>query len=408
MTERKSIIRTRIAQKEVRRKKRSKFFMFTMGSVTLIGIMLILVIGTKIYSNFQETRQWEKSSLNGTYANIPPEFAKNVITADMTDDINSLSEISKLIEEIKSNAGLTESGFNQAQTLLARAQKIFERYNITGGEAFKNAEMLDLYVSLYNLEANQYTNPNPAGLSEIIAKFNTKVLNEPTEADKKILERLSALVSDYQNLINFQETYIPKMGVISNGVVSINTDMSESLTDEMIGVIDSQGLTKFNNIDRLKTLLKSEEWSKSVKNNDRKRDKDAYSLAEIAFGYLSKNHYVSVKDFTTYSQVKDTYTVYGIEEKDGYLINTDSPITKVFANGIQVSSDVYVKKTASLEFYVTPTYTKIQETPASSTTFDSSSSSSSSSSITSSSATVDLPQTPSTNPSSSTTSSSDD
>ena len=89
-----SITQSRINREEKKRKKISKRTMIGIVSVALLLTSVAGIAGFKIYNQWSYGKaQIDKNAFKGKIAELPAEFAKNNISADMIDDVNSIREV---------------------------------------------------------------------------------------------------------------------------------------------------------------------------------------------------------------------------------------------------------------------------------------------------------------------------
>lgn len=393
-----SITQSRINREEKKRKRISKRTM-----VIIIGVALALtsvagVAGFQIYQQWSYGKaQIDKNAFKGKLSELPAEFAKNNISADMIDDVNSIREVKKYISEAQTNGGLTDSNIKNARNAFNKSKKILAHYKLIAGEAKQDQDLLDLYIQAYDISKNAYTSLDSDKLSDIITKVSTRVIENNNDGDKKILDNLNNIATDYTNLNTFVDTYSPLFGNIDKDTVTLDLTVTKKDTKAMRDAISKNDLTKFSNIDKLDSLLSSKSWEKAISKNDAKKSKDAFATVEEAFKLLTKNQYIKASDINTYADaVNAGFTVYGATERKGYLINDNSPIKSLTIDGVTIKSSQYIRKGSGVIATINPNYkidpdyqysssSSSSSSKSSSSTSNSSSSSSSSSSTSSSS-----------------------
>ena len=86
-----SITQSRIDKENRKKKKRSRRATILITLVSLVLTGLALAGSYQIYKQWSDSKsQWDKSSFKGKLSDLPAEFVKNNISADMVDDVNSL------------------------------------------------------------------------------------------------------------------------------------------------------------------------------------------------------------------------------------------------------------------------------------------------------------------------------
>lgn len=388
-----SITQSRINREEKKRKRISKRTMTIIIGAALALTAVAGVAGFQIYHQWSYGKaQIDKNAFKGKLSELPAEFAKNNISADMIDDVNSIREVKKYIKEAQTNGGLTDSNIKNARNAFTKSKKILAHYKLIAGEAKQDQDLLDLYIQSYDVSKNAYTSLDSNKLSDIITKVSTRVIENSNDGDKKILDKLNNIATDYTNLNTFIDTYSPLFGNIDNNTVTLDLTVTKKDTKAMRDAISKDNLTKFTNIDKLDSLLASKSWEKAIDKNDAKKNKEAFATVEQAFKLLTKNQYIKASDINTYADaVNAGFTVYGVSERKGYLINDNSPIKSLTIDGVNIKSNQYIRKgsgviaTINANYKIDPNYQYSSSSSSSSSKSSSSSSKSSSSSSSSSS-----------------------
>lgn len=396
-----SITQSRINREEKKRKKISKRTMIGIVSVALLLTSVAGVAGFKIYNQWSYGKaQIDKNAFKGKIAELPAEFAKNNISADMIDDVNSIREVKQYINQAQANGGLTDSNIKAAKSAYAKSKKILEHYKLIAGEAKQDQDLLDLYIQAYDISKNAYTSLDSNKLSDIITKISTRVIEHNNDGDKKILDNLNNIANDYTNLNNFIDTYASLFGTVDKNTVTLELSVTRGETKEMRDAIAKNDLTKFKNIEKLDSLLASKSWNNAIKKNDAKKSKDSFDTIEQAFKLMTKSQYIKAGDITTYADaVNAGFTVYGVTERKGYLINDNSPVKSLTIDGVNIKSSQYIRKgtaviaTINPNYKIDPNYKYSSSSSSSSSSSKSSSSTSKSSSSSSSSSSTSSSQT---------------
>ena len=289
-------------------KRTSRFVIF----LSLVFVLTTISLSTIIYIKYRATQTWTSSKLNSNMSNITPEFAKNTYTVEMADDINRLNDVTSILEKIQKNNGLTDETIKSANIAYDESQSILKKYNITTGEAIKNQNTLKMYIDIFNVEQSAYKKPETKQLEQLIAMLNKKLIEKETETDNVILKRLNTIVSDYQALNTFSDTFIPQLGKIKNGIVTVKSDITEEMTNQIITSIDDAHLDKFSNIKKLKTIMRSAKWNKIINSNMQLSEKQKWENIYAAFSALSASQYIEVSKVRTLSDAEKL----GIRHRD--------------------------------------------------------------------------------------------
>lgn len=363
----------RIERIKKKRKKRSRRFMIGMLGISILSVTVSALIAWSIYDGYKKTHKWDKQAITGTYAQMTPEFAKNHISADMIDDVNSLSNVTAMLDSVKSNNGLED--INQAKSALSNSEKILEKYQIISGEAYNNQEELRLYIDIFELEQTAYDTLDSIKLSQLMTTLSSKLVGENAAHDKAIMARLNQIATDYNTLNYFVNTYVPVLGTITEGLVTVKADVTQSTTDEIINSINENKLEKFKNIKTMKELLQSSKWEKIIKNNATISEENKWKERYKVFESLTQDLYIKESDVTTYTDALNLgLYVYGLVEKEGYEISTKSTVDSIIVDGVKVKSGQYFRRDANITVQIRPIYDKLPESSSSSTSTTSSSS----------------------------------
>ena len=131
-----SITQSRIDKENRKKKKRSRRATILITLVSLVLTGLALAGSYQIYKQWSDSKsQWDKSSFKGKLSDLPAEFVKNNISADMADDVNSLTDVTKVLDEVKANKGLSSANIDKARKAVSRSEKILKHYKLETGEA---------------------------------------------------------------------------------------------------------------------------------------------------------------------------------------------------------------------------------------------------------------------------------
>ena len=371
-----SITETRIKKQNQKRQKRSKRYTATVIGVSTLAIILTALIVGKLTVTYMNTSKWDKTTINGKYADMPAEFAKNHVSADMIDDVNSLSKVNSLLNEIKADYGLNDNNIDEAKAFLDKANTILERYGITGGEIRENVDDLALYITLYDAEQTFYTTPNHELLAEQIGVITNKIMRDDTnfkKVDGKILERLNAVATDYGNLASFlNEVYI--LGTIENSKLTVSKDITTADTNQLLNTIDELKLTQFPSIEKFANTLRGNDWAKILNNNTVFKTHEDWIKIHAAFNAIYKENYIKVSDIKSYKDAVDNQLSVSLDDEkntDEYEVLDSSSVDEITVNGEKVTSG-YFNRYANVIVYVKASYKNrtdtIRETRESTTT----------------------------------------
>lgn len=364
-------------RKQLRGQKFSRATIFISISAFVISIGLIGFI----YTQYQATQKWSNARINGTQSKIPPEFAKNNYSISMLNDINSLSSMTSMLNTINHDGGVQAKTITKAQKIAENSEAILKAYKITGGSSYTDLTNLKLDIAEYKIESTAYTEPDSNELGRVINEIKKRNLSNETQLDTTLLSRLSTIANDYQDLNDFVNKYVPEMGTINNGVVTVNKSVDKNLTTDILDNIDNHKLTKFTNIQSLKQLLTTSKWHRVLQNNQNISEHEKWNTTVAVFHALSQSQYISMNKIATLADARKlNATIEGDVAKDGFKILDTSNVTKITVNGTVVKDNQYIRKDANITVTITPTYEKIKESSSSSSSSSIESNDSSSSS----------------------------
>lgn len=350
-------------------------------SVSIIFLAITLGLCAVIYVKYNSTEKWADSRLNGAEANIPPEFAKNTYSAAMLKDVDSLSSVTKVLNDVSRDGGLTADTIKPARKALARSQAILKAYHITGGESMTNQNNLLLDIRVYDVEKSAYSNPDSAALSSVINDVTKRNLSNETKTDQQILARLNNIANDYKALNSFVDTYVPKLGNIDGNLITVKKSVSAETTYDILAATRRHNLSKFPNINKLRTLLESVKWQKVMANNESVSENEKWSSVLAVFHALSQSEYIDSDSIQTLADAKKiNAAIDGAVQRDGYKILDASSVISITVDGMPVTKGQYIRKDAKIAVTILPSYERSNKNSSSRTPSSSSIKSSSSSS----------------------------
>lgn len=384
--------------KQVRKRKRGKYMSRFTLFVSLVFIVVTIGIGSVIYMKYQSTEKWDDTSLNAPQADVPPEFAKNTYTPEMLKDIKALSVVTKTLAKVDADKGLTKETIDEARTSAATSEAILKAYNITGGEAIDNQNLLKLYIDVYDVQQTAYKSPDSEKLSHITNALYKQNLKSESETNKALMASLDTIAQNYGKLNAFIEKTIPMIGTVDKNIVQVQSALTENQTDEIVQQINSENLDMFPNIAKVKKELTSDAWIKILQSNKNAMEKSAWNKTLAMFKALSKSQYYEVENVTTLKDAKKAgFTILGADSKPGFELLDMSPVVSVTVGGQAVKAGQFVCKDVSISVTINPTYKQIattETTTSSSSSTHTETSSSSTSEQTQSSESETNPSTP--------------
>ena len=355
-------------------------------SVSIVFLVITLGLCAVIYVKYNSTEKWADSRLNGAEANIPPEFAKNTYSAAMLKDVDSLSSVTKVLNDVSRDGGLTADTIKPARKALARSQAILKAYHVTGGESMTNQNNLLLDIRVYDVEKSAYSNPDSAALSSVINDVTKRNLSNETKTDQQILARLNNIANDYKALNSFVDTYVPKLGNIDGNLITVKKSVSIETTYDMLAATRQHNLSKFPNINKLQTLLESAKWHKVMANNESVSENEKWSSVLAVFHALSQSEYIDSDSIQTLADAKKiNASIDGAVQRDGYKILDASSVISITVDGMSVTKGQYIRKDAKIAVTILPSYERVDKNSSSHASSSSSTKSSTKSSSRSSS-----------------------
>lgn len=362
---------------KMRERRFSHFAIFA----SILFLMITIGLCTVVYVKYSSTEKWADSRLSDTEANIPPEFAKNTYSATMLKDVNSLGSVTKVLNNVSRDGGLTADTIKPARKALAQSQVVLKAYHITGGESMTNQNNLLLDIQVYDVEKSAYSNPDSASLSSVINDVTKRNLSNETKTDQQILANLNNIASDYKALNSFVDTYVPKLGNIDGNLVTVKKSVFTETTNDILAATSQHNLSKFPNIDKLRTLLTSAKWRKVMANNKSVSENEKWLSVVAVFHALSQSEYIDSDSIQTLADAKKiNATIDGATQRDGYKILDASSVSSITVDGMTVTKGQYIRKDAKITVTISPSYERSNKNSSSSSSSSSLTNSSSSSS----------------------------
>lgn len=333
-----------------------------------ISILVLTTIGSlsygtfiakSMYEKYNDTIKWENSSLQSKVHQIPPELAQNYISVEEQKMLSILTEVNEALTEIKKNKGI-EPG------KLDSYWKLYDYATIEIEKSEDHADLLTediigdfgLYLKADLAIKKAYEILETDKLGEYEETFASRLLEQNNAVDKVFLKRLKTLAKDLSNLEYFSDNAITKLGLIENNVLNVDIKVNRKLTDDLLGQIEKNNLTKFSNIKPLSSILKSEEWDGILSHNQSSLEYYSWKESEKILDSLMKSNYISVSSFKTIEDVTSYSPGIQLEERENYSINKDSSVNAVYFNGEKLKGNLYVKKGTQLNFVIEYEYTE--------------------------------------------------
>ena len=294
----------------------------------IYGILLVCVIAVTAWLAFSigiryvQTREWESARAEGSMSTRPPSLLQS--NGDET------SQVAVAIAEIEAGGGVPEGKRGEYEALLADIK--------TDEEPTFEQRVLALYLETETALQEAYEVPQSAKLSELESQLDLFGKKGVFQA------RFDAVKQDYAALESFLSKYASSLGTVVDGVLTVDINVDEAKTGQMLQEMEAQDLKKFANMSRLYEAMSGSEWSQILKRNERSRAWYAWDAARRQLRTVQKSKYVAVSEVKTYGDAKRLGLEISAAKKEGYVISEESPVTRVTYNGNTLSKGQYFKK----------------------------------------------------------------
>lgn len=326
--------------------------------IILITVGVVIFITSIILEQYDDTKQWQSSSLSGDMNTIPPELAKNYVRAGDNETATIWEEVDATLKEINQEGMISDENIDDYKALCALSIEKQEEYEITSGQVVDNNTQLSLYLDIVSAIKTAYTNPNIEDLSAVTDRLHQFMFNNNDTVNRIFLDQLQEIATDYEHVYDFIDQTLPNLGSINNKVLSVDVDVDSKTTEQVINEIEQYDLSKFPLIKRLHTLLTNDSWSVILNRNEITKQYNLWQTQKDILENLSQSDYYVVSSITTYEQAQKYDMIIKVTEKDGYTIDPDSKIKSISYNGQVLSNNQYIRKGTQVVAQIEPNYIK--------------------------------------------------
>lgn len=333
---------------------RRKLLLLCMAVITLVTIGFIALIAEITWDQYQDTKEWEDTSLGEDLSQVPPFLARNYVRAEDKEALQVWNRVGGALKEIDANGGIEPSRKVSYESLLEESVTWQEMYQITEGDVAVQNERLRLYLEIEDALETVYASPETETLQALTNRLYNLEVDTHADVHTVYLDKLSQVARDYSALASFLTDSLPYLGTIKDKTLTVNIDIGPKNTEKLITEIETNGLQKFPFVDQIYGLLTGEDWDTILKRNAISREYQTWQDAKATLEALSKSDYYNVSVITTYQQALDAGLETEVTEKDGYTIDSNSPVESISYNGKPLAEDRYVR-------YGTPVIVSIKE-----------------------------------------------
>lgn len=326
--------------------------------VIIIGASLALttLIGSVIYEQYQDTKQWSQSPFVDEIHNVPPAFASNYIPLGDKLSLEILTQVNGAINEITDAKGIPEGKLSSYSQLYRKAMTLQDEQGLQDTDVMQNTYRLGLYIDIENAIRTAYTQPDSEQLKVLSSRLEQLMLNEALTIDTLYAERLSTITSDYGKLQAFSDKALSTLGLKDGSTLIVDVSVTYDMGHSLIQEIDASGLGQFDHVNKLKSLLESDQWSSITKQNAVTRQFYAWDTSRAILEALSKSDYISIASLYTYSKALDYDPSIELTPQEGTIIDPNSAITQIRMANRVLTPNEYVRRGTQLTFTIEPEY----------------------------------------------------
>ena len=300
-----------------------------------------------MYEKYNETINWENSSLLSNIHQVPPSFAQNYISTEEQELFQILTDVNASLEEIKRDGEIKDDKLNDYWDLHKKAEDI-----IGDNNAHKIFNDFSLYLKIDLAIKKAYDELNVETLDEYAKTLTNRLSKEDNEIEHSFLNKLHKISSDYKMLNKFSKNALSKLGVVENNILYIDIKVNRQITDELLKEIYDKKLTRFTHIKNLAEVLSGDSWEEILAHNANSLEYYSWKDSEKILNALVHSDYVPVSSFNTIEDVLAYNPLIELEEKENHSIDEASLVTSVHYNGTQLDKSLYVKRGTDLNFVI--------------------------------------------------------
>lgn len=347
-----------------------KIFLFFFVLMTGATIGIIALMGSITWDQYQDTKEWQNTEYGGKLKDTPPFLAKNYVDAKDQKAVKVWKKAAKIIDKAESVGGIPSEDWEGSQKTLSRSLKLQEEYGITAGEIDVQNKRLELYLELEKALAVAYESPSAETLKSLSDRLYALNLEKGVQADAIYFERLRTVAEDYKNLSLFLSDIFSRLGTVEGGTLVAGADTDEYVTAEVQAQITELGLTKFPFVDSLYQALGANDWAVALMRNETARQYHAWEAAKENLMSVQKSEYWSPAEVVTYQQALDRGLTVIVNEREGYTVDLQSPVSLIMKDGIPIAEGQYIRHGTPVEVTLLENYIEIpkEEEPQEETT----------------------------------------
>lgn len=326
------------------------FFLALAGTCAMVGLIAWLT-----WQQYQDTRKWEQTMIDGELKDIPPFLARNYLSHKDRDALELWMNVKGILETVEQEDRVPEGDQEQYQNIWKQAVKKQEDYEITTGEVTQWNSRLGLYLELETALASAYEAPASETLMNLTNQLYEAELQKSCPLHAAYFGRLQETAKDYKNLSAFLAGEFPKLGAMDGKRLVVKTTVGPKITEQIKTAIAENGLQKFPFIDELYKRLEGGEWASLLRQTETIREYQKWKAAEEKLAGVAKNQYYGASTITTYQQALDAGLTVRVQEKEGFTVDINSEVEQITYEGRIVKNNQYIR-------YGTPVIVTIKET----------------------------------------------
>lgn len=328
--------------------------------IVVASLGLTVFIGVFIFDQYQDTKHWESSPLIDDIHNVPPAFASNYMPLDDRLTLEILTKVNATLESIAKSEGIPSDKIATYVKVYEEAKALEVERELEGNAVMTNTNRLGLYIDIERTLEFAYVDPNPEPLQLVSNRLATYMLEDLQPLDTLYYNRLSKVSSDYVTLQKFSSEALASLGVLNGTILTVDVKMTYDMTHNLIQQIEDSQLTRFEHVEKLEKVLKSDEWARITKANASTRKFYEWEESRKVLEALMKSDYVPISSLITYSDALAYHSENELIAPQGYIIDPNSPIAQISYAGRVLKSDEYVKRGTHLIFDITPEYILVE------------------------------------------------
>lgn len=332
-----------------------RFIGATLSLVRVIMIIGMLIIGSisvyLIYTAYQitmnqynESLTWENTSYDKPLAEIEPALVSNVVDTNTVTAAETWNELEDYVNSLDGK-GLDRK---KADKLMEQATYWQKIYNLDSD----TINRLSLYLKIEDAIPEAYSTLNTEKLAKLTNSLYNLELKKTTKAGQQYMKRLAQVVTDFDEAKSIVTNTILSIGTLKDGVWTIPYTYDRSDLAKVLEKI--QTMRKFPALGNTSEVLSN---VASVLNyNKNAREYFAYQKFINRINNTTRSDYMSVSSIYTYGQALANGLTVKVDERQGFIIRQDSPVTGVYYDGVRLENNVYIRNGTDIIVYIDPIY----------------------------------------------------